>query len=131
MQFQPQRMKFDSKPGSACGSAYRCLARIAGLVALACIPTVLDGAETSAEQAWRSLPLVADGKVDPNWVHVGWGGFIVDEGVLRTEPSGKGLGLIVFKKERLGNCQIRVVFQGKERKSTIRRLVWRRLTDLI
>src|ERR1043166_3017939 len=116
MQFQPQRMKFDSKPGSACGSAYRCLARIAGLVALACIPTVLDGAETSAEQAWRSLPLVADGKVDPNWVHVGWGGFIVDEGVLRTEPSGKGLGLIVFKKERLGNCQIRVVFKAKEAK---------------
>jgi hypothetical protein len=66
--------------------------------------------------AWRPLPLITDGKVDANWVHVGWGGFIVDDGVRRTDPSGKGLGLLVYKREQLGNCQIRVVFKAKEAK---------------
>jgi hypothetical protein len=65
---------------------------------------------------WRPLPLITDGKVDPNWVHVGWGGFVVDDGALRTEPAAKGLGLLVFKKERLGDCQIRIVFKAKEAK---------------
>jgi len=78
---------------------------------------VMHGAESSSESAWRSLPLITDGKVDPNWVHVGWGGFVVDDGTLRTECDPKGLGLLVFKKERLGNCQVRVVFKSKEAKS--------------
>jgi hypothetical protein len=63
------------------------------------------------------VPLIADGKVDANWVHVGWGGFVVDNGALRTAPDPKGLGLLVYKKERLGNCQIRVVFKAREAKS--------------
>jgi hypothetical protein len=69
-----------------------------------------------AETDWQKLPLVTAEKVDTNWVHIGWGGFAVDDGMLRTEPSGKGLGLLVYKKERLGNCQIRVVFKVKEPK---------------
>ena len=75
------------------------------------------GAESTPEPAWRPLPLIADGKVDPNWIHVGWGGFVVDDGALRTDCDPKGLGLLVYKKERLGNCQIRVVFKTKETKS--------------
>ena len=70
-----------------------------------------------ADSAWRPLPLIADGKVDRNWVHVGWGGFVVDDGTLRTECDAKGLGLLVYKKERLGNCQLRVVFKAKDGKS--------------
>jgi hypothetical protein len=77
----------------------------------------LRGAESTVEPAWRSLPLITAGKVDPNWVHVGWGGFVVDDGTLRTECDAKGLGLLVYKKERLGNCQIRVVFKAKDAKS--------------
>src|SRR6185295_7348676 len=77
----------------------------------------LRGAESATEPAWRAVPLVADGKVDPNWVHVGWGSFVVDDGALRTESDPKGLGLLVYKKERLGNCQIRVVFKTKDAKS--------------
>jgi hypothetical protein len=61
--------------------------------------------------------LITDGKVDPSWVHVGWGGFVVDDGALRTECDPKGLGLLVYKKERFGNCQVRVVFKSKEAKS--------------
>src|SRR5881227_1126415 len=78
---------------------------------------VLRGAESTSEPAWRPLPLIRDGKVDPNWMHVGWGGFVVDDGALRTECDPKGLGLLVYKKERLGNCQIRVVFKSKEARS--------------
>src|SRR4030095_12738369 len=75
------------------------------------------GAESTSEPAWRSLPLIADGKVDPSWMHVGWGGFVVDDGALRTECDPKGLGLLVYEKERFGNCQIRVVFKTKEARS--------------
>ena len=50
-------------------------------------------------------------------MHVGWGGFVVDDGVLQTECDSKGLGLLVYKKERFGNCQIRVIFKSKEAKS--------------
>lgn len=71
----------------------------------------------SAESEWRPLPLITDGKLDPNWIHVGWGGFAVEEGVLRTDCALQGLGLLVYKKERLGNCQIRVVFKAKDGKS--------------
>jgi hypothetical protein len=70
----------------------------------------------AVDVTWQKLPLVTDGNVDTNWVHIGWGGFAVDGGVLRTEPSAKGLGLLVYKKERLGNCQIRVRFKVKDAK---------------
>jgi hypothetical protein len=75
------------------------------------------GAEPKAEPAWRPLPLITDGKVDPGWKHVGWGGFVVEDGTLRTDCDPKGLGLLVYGKERLGNCQIRVVFKTKEARS--------------
>src|SRR5262245_9880471 len=77
----------------------------------------LHGAESAPVPAWRSLPLITDGEVDRSWTHVGWGGFIVDDGALRTDCDPKGLGLLVYKKERFGNCQIRVVFKTKEPRS--------------
>jgi hypothetical protein len=83
----------------------------------ACAIPVAFGAESKAEATWRALPLITDGKVDPNWVHLGYGGFSVDNGTLRTDCDPKGLGLLVYKKERLGDCQIRVVFKTKDAKS--------------
>jgi hypothetical protein len=74
-------------------------------------------AEPKVEPGWRALPLIANGRVDEGWSHVGWGGFVVDDGALRTECSPKGLGLLVYKKEKFGNCQIRVVYKTKEPKS--------------
>ena len=41
----------------------------------------------------------------------------VDGDSLRTECDPKGLGLLVYKKERFGNCQIRVVFKSERPKS--------------
>jgi hypothetical protein len=70
-----------------------------------------------AETNWQPLPLITNGKIDPNWGHTGWGGFVVDDGALRTECDPKGLGLLVYKKERFGNCQIRVVFKAKDERS--------------
>ena len=68
------------------------------------------------EPAWRSLALITEAKVDNGWCHVGWGGFAVDDGTLRTECDPKGLGLLVYRRERFGNCQIRVVFKSKDAK---------------
>jgi len=85
------------------------------LVALAATSAIRSDSETVP--AWRVLPLVTNGKVDSNWLHLGWGSFVVDDGMLRTECDSRGLGLLVYRKEKLGNCQIRVVFKPKEAKS--------------
>jgi hypothetical protein len=85
------------------------------VAALACV--LLPAAEKKTDTAWRPLPLIKNNKVDPNWVHLGFGGFEVDDGALRTVCDPKGLGLLVYKKERLGNCQVRVVFKTKDTRS--------------
>ena len=84
---------------------------------LAAAVAIVHGAEAKAEAPWRALPLIEAGKVSYAWCHVGYGGFVVDDGALRTECSPKGLGLLVFKPEKFGNCQIRVVFRSKDAKS--------------
>jgi hypothetical protein len=71
----------------------------------------------AAEGKWRNIPLISKDKVSPEWVHIGYGRFIVDDGAIRTDPAPEGLGLLVYKKEKLGDCQIRVVFKTKERGS--------------
>ena len=111
-------MKPDSKQAIGSRSTPRRGTVLIFVFATACLCalTNLQGAESKNEPAWRSLPLISGNKVDPDWVQVGWGGFIVEEGVLRTDPAAKGLGLIVYKKEKLGNCQIRIVFKAKEAK---------------
>jgi hypothetical protein len=108
-------MKPHHNPSSAFGGAARraFLSMLVLGVAVADSFTLVRG----AEPAWRSLPLITEGKVDTNWVHVGWGGFVVEDGALRTDCAPQGLGLLVYKKERLGNCQIRVVFKAKDARS--------------
>jgi hypothetical protein len=76
------------------------------------LPQLALSAETSGNGAWQPLQLVADGKVHSDWVHVGHGRFVVDEGTLRTVPDERGLGLLVYKPRKLGNCQIRVVYRA-------------------
>ena len=67
--------------------------------------------------AWRPLPFITNGELDTNWIHIGYGGWTVDNGALRTKPDAKGLGLLVYQKERFGNCQIRLIFKTKETNS--------------
>jgi hypothetical protein len=56
-------------------------------------------------------------KSPPRLGKIGYGGFAVDDGSLRTECSEKGLGLLVYGKENFGDCQIRVVYRSKDAKS--------------
>jgi hypothetical protein len=71
-------------------------------------PTVLRGAD------WRPLPLVKNGQVAPEWQHVGWGKMIVENDAIRTEPDERGLGVLVYTKEKLGNCQLRIVYRPQD-----------------
>jgi hypothetical protein len=86
-------------------------------ITIACNVMEALGSESNADPSWRALPLIKDGRVDSSWIHVGWGGFVVDNGALRTECDPKGLGLLVYQRERFGNCQIRVVFRAKDSRS--------------
>jgi Domain of Unknown Function (DUF1080) len=120
MPFELERMK--PKSHRSCWSRLTTRGVVVSLVvtvavAASIFAAVLRGAEPKAQADWRALPLIADGKVSPDWVHVGWGGFVVDEGALRTECHARGLGLLVYKKEKLGNCRIRVVYKSKDARS--------------
>ena len=80
-----------------------------GLVALVVSP--LSAAE------WRTLPLVQNGKIAPEWKQAGWGEMLVEGEMLRTAPSEKGLGLLVYTREKFGDCQIRIVYRPQNAKS--------------
>jgi len=75
------------------------------LFVAACVPL------TAADSAWRTLPLIKEGKVAPEWVHIGWGKFLVEGDSLKAECDERGMGLLIYAKERLGNCRIRVVYK--------------------
>ena len=76
------------------------------------------GAETKAGAGgWRTIPLVQAGKVAPGWKHTGYGTFVVDDGTLRTECDERGLGLLVYTREKFGDCQLRVVYRAKDERS--------------
>ena len=70
-----------------------------------------------ADETWRKLPLVLDGQLADGWKHAGFGKLVVDGDAVRTECDERGLGLVVWTKEKLGDCQIRVVFRTKDARS--------------
>ncbi|MEW6302026.1 MAG: DUF1080 domain-containing protein, partial [Verrucomicrobiota bacterium] len=74
-------------------------------------------ADAKSAAPWRSIPLIKDGKVAPDWIHIGWGKFSVDGDSLRTDCDERGMGLLVYAHERLGNCRIRVIFKTEHAKS--------------
>lgn len=92
----------------------RSLALIATIVV---IPHLSDSILSADEQTWRTLPLITNGKVDENWVQTGYGSFAVDDGTLRTECVDAGMGMLLYRKEAFGDCQIRVVYRPEKPKS--------------
>jgi len=66
---------------------------------------------------WRIIPLIQDGKVAPGWQHAGGGEMKVEEDYLVTHPDELDLGMLVYTKEKLGNCQIRIVYRTKDARS--------------
>jgi hypothetical protein len=79
--------------------------------------SIAASAAESATEKWETLPLVQGDHVDPSWVQIGYGGFAVEQGSLRTECDEKGMGLLLYKTRPFGNCQIRVVYKTKDAKS--------------
>jgi hypothetical protein len=75
------------------------------------------GDEKREDRPWRTLPLIKRDKIDSNWVQIPWGRFVVDRDSLRSECDEKGMGLLLYKKEKFGDCQIRVVFKSKDARS--------------
>lgn len=74
----------------------------------------LSATVTAPAADWRTLPLVKDGKVAPEWQHAGWGQMVVEGDAIKTDPSEKGLGLLVYTKEKFGDCQIRIVYRPQD-----------------
>lgn len=66
---------------------------------------------------WRTLPLITGGRPDPAWRQVGWGGFSVNNGALRTDCDERGMGLLVYTKEKFGDAQIRIVYRSENPRS--------------
>ena len=54
---------------------------------------------------WRQL---FNGRDMDGWEHLGPGGFVIEDGMLRTEG---GMGLLWYTREKFGNCVIRVVYK--------------------
>jgi hypothetical protein len=73
--------------------------------------------EKHLSHAWRSLALIKNGHVDPAWTQVGYGRWVVDNGAIRTDPDERGLGLLLYTREKFGDCQVRIVYRSKERRS--------------
>jgi hypothetical protein len=85
-----------------------CLLNAAGLA---------PGQDEQTARRWRALPLIQNGKIDPAWVQIGYGGFAVDDGSLRTECDERGMGLLLYRGEKFGDCQIRVVYKANDARS--------------
>jgi hypothetical protein len=98
---------------------------VLGLVAFAFRAGAIAAEESRG--GWRTLPLIEGGKIHPDWAQVGWGGFLIDDGALKTECDPRGLGLLVYARERFGNCQLRIVFKARDAKSNSG--VYVRMTD--
>ncbi len=81
------------------------------LVSIAAAPLPAD------DSPWRSIPLVESGKVASDWKYVGWGTMKVQGDRLVTTPDERGMGLLVYTKEKFGDCQIRVVYRPKDARS--------------
>src|SRR5688500_18575643 len=88
-----------------------------GVCGVLFVASSVFAASAADEASWRKIPLIQNGKVAPDWVFVGYGHMAIEGDALRTEPAPEGLGLLVYKKEKLGNCQIKVAFKTKDERS--------------
>ena len=77
---------------------------MAWLVGISCAH-VTDNADSSHGSQWRAL---FDGKGTQGWEMVGPGELKLENGELVTYD---GMGMLWYGREKLGNCEIRVVFK--------------------
>lgn len=60
-------------------------------------------------QDWTQL---FNGNNTEGWQHVGDGGFIVEDGILKTKG---GMGLLCFTRKKFGNVKLRIVYRGADK----------------
>lgn len=96
-------------------SRFSCV--IPALLLILATLTCAGDREVPAGDQWRVLPLITEGKIDTAWAQVGWGGFVVDGGALRTECDDRGMGLLLYKPQKFGDCEIRVIYRCEKPKS--------------
>jgi hypothetical protein len=90
-------------------------ALVGAAAAVGCARESKEPSTPRGGDGWRTLPLVRDGKIHRAWDHVGYGRFVVEpDGSLRTENDERGLGLLVYTREKFGDCQIRVVYRSQD-----------------
>ncbi|HET8549476.1 MAG TPA: DUF1080 domain-containing protein [Bryobacteraceae bacterium] len=75
------------------------------LIALMAVVGPVIASPQSGE--WKQL---WNGEDLSGWQHIGYGRFIVEDGVLKTEGVDRTLGLLYYK-EKVGNCVLRVVYR--------------------
>ncbi len=63
---------------------------------------------TADEAAVTTAKTLFDGKSLDGWEHIGPGKFVLEDGLLKTEG---GMGLLWYKKQKLGDCVLRVVYK--------------------
>ena len=80
-------------------------------LALAWLVLAAPSVDAADEPPWRNIPLIENGQVAGGWEHIGWGRFTPVDGALRTDCDERGMGLLVYTREKLGYCQIRVVYR--------------------
>ena len=73
--------------------------------ATACAAQKKHGEQKATRSGWRQL---FNGRDLQGWQHVGPGGFVVEDGLLRTEG---GMGLLWYTGEKFANCTIRLVYK--------------------
>lgn len=66
---------------------------------------------TVSKQGWRPL---FNGRDLTGWKHVGKGGMLIEDGMIRGKG---GMGLLYYTKEKFGNCTIRVVYKMQKENS--------------
>lgn len=66
------------------------------------------GADETSDGNSSAGKVLFDGKSIDGWQHIGPGKFVLENGLLKTEG---GMGLLWYKKEKLGDCVLRVVYK--------------------
>ena len=75
------------------------------LLLLLSVPSHADEGDKAKVSTGKVL---FDGKNLDDWQHIGPGRFVLEDGLLKTEG---GMGLLWYKKQKFGDCVLRVVYK--------------------
>jgi hypothetical protein len=82
-----------------------------------CAASMTIAQSDRSEAGWKSLRLIENGKNADEWTFVGYGAFKISDSAIETVPDERGLGLLVYKAEKFGDCQIKIVYRSEKPRS--------------